>query len=336
MLSRASRYQGRFRRSVRTLISLTMLALLAFFALWVISQLLLLASTLIVSWIIRPFDPRGDGSSFVKWPISGRTFFLKLPRPRPSKAFEFLDDWLSDPVHIRMIAYMTSGIGPRSHAYKLAEENTLWQLSSDSLKHEASCLSTRAEELERQAVEKANFSTLRQLVQCRRTTQKLQDGSKSLYRQMPSMSLDWECAMKDWNDGWHGPAERHSRKPYRERFPTFVSRVQMNPLESYYRRKQSNQPEDGEQTAELTLKDVEESLTRSMSLLQEAIAVQTSDHALWLALIATFYFPATLATGVFGMNLSLIDGKPYWWALVVCAILFIPNLAFLVYVFWRR
>jgi hypothetical protein len=115
--------------------------------------------------------------------------------------------------------------------------------------------------------------------------------------------------------------------------PPFVSRVQANPVESYYRRKQSDQTPSGEQAGELTLKGIEDSLTRSMGLLQEAIAVQTSDRALWLALIATFYFPATLATGVFGMNLSLIDGKPFWWAVVVCGILFILNLGFLVYVF---
>lgn len=141
--------------------------------------------------------------------------------------------------------------------------------------------------------------------------------------------------MKFWNHGWHESPERKSRRPYRENFPPFISHIQENPLESYWKER-SDQTPGAEQSGELTLEEIADSLTRSMSLLQEAIAVQTSDRALWLALIATFYFPATLATGVFGMNLSLIDGKLYWWAIAVCGILFVPNLAFLIYVFGRR
>lgn len=141
--------------------------------------------------------------------------------------------------------------------------------------------------------------------------------------------------MKSWNHAWHESPEWNSHQPYREDFPPFISHIQENPLESYWKQ-QSDQTPSAEQFGELTLEEIADSLTRSMSLLQEAIAVQSSDRALWLALIATFYFPATLATGVFGMNLSLIDGKPYWWAIAVCGILFVPNVAFLIYVFGRR
>lgn len=163
----------------------------------------------------------------------------------------------------------------------------------------------------------------------------LQDSVKILHRQMPPVTLDWECAMKSWNHAWHESPERNFHQPYREDFPPFISNIQENPLESYWK-EQSDQIPSAEQSGELTLEEIADSLTRSMTLLQEAIAVQSSDRALWLALIATFYFPATLATGVFGMNLSLIDGKPYWWAIAVCGILFVPNVAFLIYVFGRR
>lgn len=36
------------------------------------------------------------------------------------------------------------------------------------------------------------------------------------------------------------------------------------------------------------------------------------------------------------LNLSLTDGKPYWWAIAVCGILFVRNAVFLIYVFGRR
>jgi hypothetical protein len=284
---------------------------------------------------VRPFNPRGDGFGFVEWPSRKRTTFLQRSRPRSSKAFEFLQDWLSDPVHIKMLAYMTSSTGRCSHVDKLAEEAILWQMSRDSWKHEKNHLSLESDILERQAIEKPNFNTLKQLVECRRRTRKLHDHLKELHRQMPPITLDWECAMKAWNHGWHESPERQSPRPYSQDFPPFLSQVQESPLESYW--KEQNDPTAiTERSVDLTLKDIEDSLTRSMSLLQEAIAVQTSDRALWLALIATFYFPATLATGIFGMNLSLIDGKPYWWAIVVCAIMFVPNFGFLIYVFGRR
>jgi hypothetical protein len=215
ILSRASRYQVQTRLSARTLTTIIMLTLLSILLmLLAISMLALRVKHIFVVWRIRPLNPRGDSFGFVKWPSSGRTFFWKRPRPQPSKVFEFLQDWLSDPVHIEMIAFLTSGTGPRSHIYKLAEENILWQLSSDPWKHETDYLSTRSKELARQAIEKPNFNTLRQLVQCRRTTRKLQDSSKALYRQMPSMTLDWECAMKDWNHGWHESPKRQSHRPY--------------------------------------------------------------------------------------------------------------------------
>lgn len=117
-------------------------------------------------------------------------------------------------------------------------------------------------------------------------------------------------------------------------FPTV--QAERNPIELLYWEKRIEAIWEPEETADLTLDHVEETLSTSLSLLQDAIAVQTSDRALWLALIATFYFPATLTTGIFGINLSFIDGKPYWWAVVICAVLFIPNVAFLMYVFWRR
>jgi hypothetical protein len=234
-----------------------------------------------------------------------------------------------------MLAYMTCSAGPPAHVDKTAERAIFWQMSSDSWKHEKNCLSTESEKLKRQAIETPNLNTLKRLVECRWATRKLQDSLKNLQLQMPPTTLDWECAEKGWNHEWHQSPERHPHQPYREDFPPFVSQVQENPLESYWK-EQSDPTSSVERAVKLTLEDIEESLTRSMSLLQEAIAVQTSDRALWLALIATFYFPATLATGVFSMNLGLIDGNPYWWAIAVCGILFVPNLAFLICVFGRR
>jgi hypothetical protein len=139
---------------------------------------------------VRPFNPRGDGFGFVEWPSRKRTTFLQRSRPRPSKAFEFLQDWLSDPLHIKMLAYMTSGTGRCSHVDKLAEEAILWQMSRDSWKHEKNHLSLKSDILERQAIEKPNFNTLKQLVECRRRTRKLQDHLKQLHRQMPPITLD--------------------------------------------------------------------------------------------------------------------------------------------------
>ena len=332
-ISRLSRHGPRGARALGIIIELALKSTV--FAICVMGLPLLSLASVFLFWSIRPFNPRGKRFGFVEWPSRERTLFRNRPKPQPSKAFKFLQDWLADPVHVKMVAYMASSTRPPSHVNMLAEEAVLWQLSIDSWKHEKSYLSAESERLERQAIEKPNLNTLRQLVECRRTTRNLQDSAKKLYRQMPPITLDWDCAMKSWNQGWHESPERKSYRPFREDFPPFVSNVQGNPLESYWKER-SDQTPSSEQTTELTLKDIEDSLTRSMSLLQEAIAVQTSDRALWLALIATFYFPATLATGIFGMNLSLIDGKPYWWAIVICAILFVPNLAFLIYVFGRR
>jgi Mg2+ and Co2+ transporter CorA len=50
-------------------------------------------------------------------------------------------------------------------------------------------LSTESERLERQAIETPNFNTLKRLVECRRTTRKLQDSLKNLQLQMPPMTL---------------------------------------------------------------------------------------------------------------------------------------------------
>lgn len=175
-------------------------------AIYVIIMPTLFLEFVLLIWIIRPFNPRGEGFGFVEWPNRARTFFRKRPQPRPSKAFAFLQNWLSDPVHIKMIAYMSSGTRPPSHVYNLAEEAVLWQLSSDAWEHEKNCLSTESERLERQAIEKPNLNTLKQLVQCRRTTRKLQDSIKILHRQMPPLTLDWECAMKSWTkDGMNRP-----------------------------------------------------------------------------------------------------------------------------------
>jgi hypothetical protein len=156
ILSRASRHRVQTRLSARTLTTIVMLTLLSI-VLMLLAIHALRVKHIFVVWRIRPFNPRGDSFGFVKWPSSGRTFFWKRPRSQPFKVFEFLQDWLSDPVHIEMIAFLTSGTGPRSHIYKLAEENILWQLSSDSWKHETDYLSTRSEELERQAIEKPKF-----------------------------------------------------------------------------------------------------------------------------------------------------------------------------------
>jgi hypothetical protein len=78
-----------------------------------------------------------------------------------------------------MVAYMASSTGLPSHVKCLAEEAILWELSSDSWKHEKNCLATESEKLERQAIEKPNLNTLKQLVQSRRTARNLQDSAKT-------------------------------------------------------------------------------------------------------------------------------------------------------------
>jgi hypothetical protein len=63
-----------------------------------------------------------------------------------------------------MVAYMTTSTGSPSHVKNFAEEAILWQLSSDAWEHEKNCLSTESEKLERQAIEKPNLNTLKQVV----------------------------------------------------------------------------------------------------------------------------------------------------------------------------
>jgi hypothetical protein len=197
----------------------------------------------------------------------------------------------------------------------------------------------------------------------------MKDGIKKFRSYTPSTTVDWTAVMQSWTDQQQARSDQqrrqqdhesprqekkvgdassnHSpddtlgahvspktRQPQPKFFPTL--QAERNPVELLYWKRRTEKIWEPEESADLTLEHVEDTLSRSLSLLQDAIAVQTSDRALWLALIATFYFPATLATGIFGMNLSLIDGKPYWWAIVVCAMMFVPNLGFLVYVFGRR
>jgi Mg2+ and Co2+ transporter CorA len=264
---------------------------------------------------------------------------------------------------------MTSNLTHDSNAYKAAEDRCIWLLNRADWKHEVRRLSTESELLEHQVVEKSNFNTLRRLVQCRKTTKRVKDSIKKFRSYTPTAAGDWTPIIQSWADQQQARSDQQRRRQADESlqqdeevlgatsapslgdvrgarvspdlhqshthfFPTL--QTERNPVELLYWQNRMERLWDPEETADLTLDHVEDTLSRSLSLLQDAIAVQTSDRALWLALIATFYFPATLATGVFGMNLSLIDGKPYWWAIVVCAIMFVPNFGFLIYVFGRR
>lgn len=320
---------------------------------------------------VRPVDPRTVdqyGEMAIMWPNIKRTYLRRQLRPPQSQVFSFLQQWVSDPVHIKMLTYMTSNIAPDSNAYKVAEDTCLRLLNHVAWRHEVGSLSTESELLERQVLERSNFNILKRLVQCRKTTKRVKDGIENFCSHTPATSFDWAHMLRSWNvqqqarsnkqrhrndeesvhqDGKASSAALRERlrealgmksvvklqQTYLNFFPT--PQAEENPVESFYWQGRIEETSKPGQDTSLTLEHVEDTLSRSLSLLQNAIAVQTSDRALWLALIATFYFPATLATGIFGMNLSLIDGKPYWWAIVVCAIMFVPNVAFLIYVFGR-
>lgn len=295
---------------------------------------------------VRPIEPgKVDryGGVAIEWPNTKRSFFRRNLRPPQSSVFKFLKEWLSDPVHIKMLTHMTSDLAHDSNTFKAAEGRCIWLLNRADWKHEVRRLSTESELLERQAVERSNFNTLKRLVQCRKTTKNIKDGIKKFRSYTPATPIDWTPIMQSWVDQQQARSDQQRRQQDRVRpqqahnsnfFPTL--QAERNPIELLYWQRRTEKAWKPEESADLMVEHVEDTLSRSLSLLQEVIAVQTSDRALWLALIATFYIPATLATGIFGMNLSLIDGKPYWWAIVVCAILFVPNLAFLIYVFGRR
>lgn len=168
-------------------IATTLPLLLAFFApillpvmpLWWLFKILFL---LVGVWPVDPESIDRYGEVAIEWPNTKRTYFKRKLRPPNSPVFKFLEEWLSDPVHIKMLTYMTSSARPQSHVYKLAEENILWQLNSASWEHKTNHLSTRSEELERRAMNRPNLSTLRELVRCHRTTRKLQDGIEDLFK----------------------------------------------------------------------------------------------------------------------------------------------------------
>jgi hypothetical protein len=339
--------------------------LFPFTPLWWLFQFLFLLG-------VRPVDPgRTDryGEVAIMWPKAERTYFRRKLRPPQHPVFKFLKEWLSDPVHIKMLAYMTSDLAHDPSDYKAAEDRCIWLLNRADWRHEVRRLSTESELLERQVVERSNFNTLKRLVQCRKTTKRVKDGIKEFCDYTPALAGDWTPIIQSWANQQQARSDQHRRQQADDSlqqdgelpdatstswlrdvwgahvspelqgtqitiFPTL--QTERNPIELLYWKTRTERLWEPEETADLTLGHVEDTLSRSLSLLQDAIAVQTSDRALWLALIATFYFPATLATGIFGMNLSLIDGKPFWWAIVICAILFIPNVVFLIYVFWRR
>lgn len=306
----------------------------------------------------RPINPqRLDhyGEVAIEWPNTKRTFLRRQLRPPQSQVFDFMKQWLLDPVHVKALTYMTSNIAPGSKAYKDAEERCIWLLNCADWKHEVQRLSTEAELLDRQVLGRSNLNVLRRLVQCRKTAKEIQDGIKNFLDQTLASTIDWTPVMQSWADQEQARVNNlqdalrdlpsdvlsvtFSKKGgFRRRLIALLSTLQAerNPIDQLYWQRRTEEVWTPGRTSDLMLEHVDNSLKTSLSLLQDAIAVQTSDRALWLALIATFYFPATLATGIFGMNLSLIDGKPYWWAIVICAILFIPNVVFLMYVFWRR
>lgn len=315
---------------------------------------------------VEPIDPGNRSDRYdewaIEWPNTQRTYLRRKFRPPQSPVFDFLKEWLSDPVHIKMLTYMTSSIAHKSNAYGATEDRCIWLLNRACWRHEMRCLSTESELLERQVVERSNFNTLKRLVHCRKTTKRVKDGIEKFRSHTPATIVDWTPVMRSWahqqqarsGQQRQGRVSKYLQQIRKERFAFHIiwlnapelrrsphkfvptPQAERNPIELLYWKTRTEKTWEPEESADLTLEHVEDTLGRSLSLLQDAIAVQSSDRALWLALIATFYFPATLATGVFGMNLSLIDGKPYWWAIVVCAIMFVPNLGFLFYVFGRR
>lgn len=92
------------------------------------------------------------------------------------------------------------------------------------------------------------------------------------------------------------------------------------------------------------LADLESRLKETFALLVQAVTVIDSDaskkaasQATSLTLFAALYLPATLATGIFGMNVKLFtdDSNAADWRSVIYTLMFVsvPSLAFFAYVF---
>ncbi|CAG8953363.1 hypothetical protein HYFRA_00003574 [Hymenoscyphus fraxineus] len=63
-----------------------------------------------------------------------------------------------------------------------------------------------------------------------------------------------------------------------------------------------------------------------------------AEKATMLTLLAAFYLPLTLCTGIFGMNIDKIVGSPgpgWLWVVVVLVALLIPSAGFIAYLFRR-
>lgn len=95
---------------------------------------------------------------------------------------------------------MSSNLEPGSSAYKAAEDRCMWLLNRADWKHEVQRLSTESELLERQAVERSNFNTLKRLIQCRKTTKRVKDGIKKFGSYTPATTVDWTPVMQSWAD----------------------------------------------------------------------------------------------------------------------------------------
>lgn len=252
------------------------------------------------------------------------------PVSHGTDVFCFFDTWLHDSLHVGMLMQLLKSPDPKSVSRKHFEEICIWLLNYASWRSEVARLSSMSESLERQAIERSNFNTLRELIGLRKAARRTKDGIKDFERNhKPTEALTriettglWAIQQDNLNSG-KSPMHQEIRVNNNKDDVRSGSACELD-------------MSDGQKDLILALQHVDDSIKRSLDLLHAAIAVKASDRALWLALIVTFYFPATLATGIFGMNLSLIADKPWWWAIVLWAILSIPTLFFSVYVFvWR-
>ncbi|SMQ54846.1 unnamed protein product [Zymoseptoria tritici ST99CH_3D7] len=87
--------------------------------------------------------------------------------------------------------------------------------------------------------------------------------------------------------------------------------------------------------AQISIEQTAASLEMSNIMARDsAIGIKNGERSTQLTLLAAIYLPLTLATGIFGMNITEInDGTPrFWWAIVVAVLLLIPSGIFITYI----
>ncbi|KAL8668580.1 MAG: hypothetical protein Q9168_006796 [Polycauliona sp. 1 TL-2023] len=96
---------------------------------------------------------------------------------------------------------------------------------------------------------------------------------------------------------------------------------------------------DEAEKLQMFLMDTFQLLLSSISVRDSKLSMQQAQQQSWLTQLASLYLPLSVLTGIFGMNLQEINGSyvPFWWALVVLAILFVGT-AGIYYVLkhWKR